>query len=277
MGYHHEADIAPSPRSQAIENILARPQGLWPDIMQGNAEAFEHGEYFFEVANSFAKLFVFDLDGTLADTSQDIAVTLQETWHDLGYGPIASETIISHIGHGAEHLIAACLLASLTEAQFEKTDKQVPLRRFLERYAAAPSRFAKPYAGVFDLLRGLSALQPRPILAVLTNKPETPAEGLLRDLQMRPYFAEVIGGDSGYGLKPGISGLQHLMQKFSCPAEKTCLIGDGPQDAEAAEKANIRFYGFLGGLGQLNPSRNSAQAHFFGTFPELSSLLLPQV
>lgn len=243
--------------------------------MQGDDESFDHGEYFFKVA----KLFVFDLDGTLADTSQDIAVTLQETWAELGYTPVDAATVIGHIGHGAEHLITACLRENTPEISLQNpVDRnriESAMRLFLRRYAAEPSRFAKPYEHVAEVLQTLAA-NPNHRLAVLTNKPEAPAEGLLQALDMRRYFAALIGGDSGFGLKPDITGLRYLMRRFETTCDETCLIGDGPQDAEAAEKANIRFYGFLRGIGRIEKHHHSASAQFFDTFADLLPLLLPQ-
>jgi phosphoglycolate phosphatase len=217
-----------------------------------------------------AKLYVFDLDGTLADTSQDIAVTLHEVWREMQIPQLTDSQVIRFIGHGARYLVAGCLEASWGRKP-EASEIDPILHGFLERYARYPARYAQVFPGVEAVLR---LLQPASC-CVLTNKPMDPAMGVLQALRLASFFKEVVAGDSGFGLKPSPAGLHHLMEKWGSQPHETCLIGDGPQDQDTAKAAGIRFYGFLGGIGKPNPRQPSASEEFFGTFADLATLLKP--
>lgn len=227
-------------------------------------QSLGHGKYFYLVA----KLYVFDLDGTLAETSQDIAVTLHEVWRERRIPALTDAQVIQFIGHGAAHLVKGCLRSSWGREP-KPTEMDTTLQSFLDHYAQFPARFATTYAGVEALL---VSLKPHDC-CVLTNKPLAPALGVLDALGLSPYFAEVVAGDSGFGLKPSPAGLYYLMQKFGSQAADTCLIGDGTQDQQTAQAAGIKFYGFLGGIGKPNHLQPSASEEFFGTFADLAPRL----
>lgn len=214
-----------------------------------------------------AKLYVFDLDGTLADTARDLASALQFAFAELRLPPPTDAEVLGRIGHGAKNLVQTSLRAVLGRDP-EPTLLEPTLRLFLNRYDAFPVLHTQAYPGVIAALEKLSGTAK----SVLTNKPEKPALAILERLALRPFFRDVIGGDTGYGLKPSPQGLAALMQRHQATPEDTVLIGDGPQDQEVSEKAGIRFVAFLGGFGApevLLARRHSATFTDYSLLPTL--------
>jgi phosphoglycolate phosphatase len=86
------------------------------------------------------------------------------------------------------------------------------------------------------------------VLAVLTNKPARATELKLRGLDVRPYFQEVVGGDTSFGRKPAPAGLLHLCAAARVAPAETLLVGDSAVDLATARNAGARVclarYGF---------------------------------
>jgi phosphoglycolate phosphatase len=106
-------------------------------------------------------------------------------------------------------------------------------------------RTTRSYDGMLDALVAIRSLG---VLAVLTNKPLSHSQTLLRALGLAPFFTSVIGGDGPFPRKPDPESLRHLMAMHSVPPERTILVGDSPVDALTARAAGTRFclarYGF---------------------------------
>ncbi len=215
-----------------------------------------------------AKLYVFDLDGTLADTALDLALALQYVFTEIQLPPPTDSEVLARIGHGAKNLVQTSLSAALGHDP-EATLVERALSLFLNRYNDFPVVHTRAYAGVSTALERLSSTTK----AVLTNKPEKPALAILNHLNLKPFFPVVIGGDSGFGLKPSPQGLTALMQMHEAGPEDTVLIGDGLQDQEVAENAGIRFIAYLSGFGATETLLARQHRAAFTDFSLLPTLL----
>ena len=187
------------------------------------------------------KLVVFDLDGTLVDSLQDLAEAANDLLGECGAARLSEDTVGSLVGDGAATLVAkAFAVASI---------QQPPgaLARFLELYNARLLRFTKPYPGVPELLDALSR---RVQLAVLTNKPLGPTRVILDGLDLGRFFPRdfVIGGDGPFPRKPDPVGLLHLVTQANVEPDQACLVGDSVFDWRTAVAAHTRGalvrYGF---------------------------------
>jgi len=215
-----------------------------------------------------AKLFVFDLDGTLADTKVDLALAVQKTLNGLGLPEPRMEEVAKHIGHGARHLIENCLWEAMPHRPSAQAVDEA-LVRFLDQYEADPAAHTRLYPGVLPALQKLRT----ETCAVLTNKPEKPALSLLLALEIDLFFKAVIGGDSGFGLKPSPQGLLELMRRFGSQPQETILIGDGPQDLGAAKAAGISFIAYTSGFGLPLTDPFHPTMPCFQSFDDLPALL----
>jgi phosphoglycolate phosphatase len=182
-------------------------------------------------------MIVFDLDGTLIDSSRDLTATASELVQELGGGPLTEAEVVGMVGDGAAVLVARAL-------SHVGLDPGTPgaLSRFLEIYDTRLLDHTVAYEGVHEVLALLIQAGP---LGVLTNKPLASSEEILRRLGLRGFFSTVIGGDSPHGRKPDPAGLRALMATAAGPS---VMVGDSPADFRAAASAGCPFvlaaYGF---------------------------------
>lgn len=204
-------------------------------------------------------LFVFDLDGTLADTREDIASSVSNAFRSIGLEPVPVEVVTRHVGDGARKLLARCLGESAPEELVDRA-----LAAFLDDYATECTRRSRLYPGV---LEALEALQPKP-LAVLTNKPHLHSTRILDALKVARFFGAVIGGDSLPRKKPDPAGLEWLLDRFGCARERAVLVGDSKVDIETARAAGAAAafvtYGF-----QPDAARDHPPDHVLGSLLDL--------
>jgi len=186
------------------------------------------------------RLVVFDLDGTLVDSSHDLAAATNALLAELGGAPLALDAVVSMVGEGAAVLVKRALERS-------GLDPEMPgaLARFLELYDERLLNATRPYPGMIEAIASLGASFR---LAVLTNKPERPTLEILSGLQMRHFFDDVTGGDSAHGRKPNPAGLVDLVARAGVTASEAILVGDSPVDLETSRRAGTRIcltrYGF---------------------------------
>jgi phosphoglycolate phosphatase len=186
------------------------------------------------------ELVVFDLDGTLVDSSRDIASAVNALIEELGGRPLADAVIVEMVGEGAELLV----LRALARASL---DPETPgaLHRFLELYDTRLMVHTCPYSGMVETLDRLEGRIP---LSVLTNKPARATALLLQGLGLRHYFGEVIGGDTAWGRKPHPAGLIHLAATAGVAPQRVLMVGDSAIDLATARNAGTRIclvrYGF---------------------------------
>jgi phosphoglycolate phosphatase len=183
-----------------------------------------------------ARLVVFDLDGTLVDSSADLAAALNDTLDRLrpGTPPLAEAQVRAMIGDGALTLIARGLrAASLPDVP------QDALPVFLECYRGRLLAETRLYPGVRDTL---DALAPRH-LAVLTNKPGDFSRAILEGLGVARYFTRVYGGGDLPAKKPDPIGLRRLLEETASEPAATVMVGDSAIDVRTGRAAGVRTVG----------------------------------
>jgi phosphoglycolate phosphatase len=186
-------------------------------------------------------LFIFDLDGTLADTREDIAGSLNHALGRLGLPALGLETVTRLVGDGARVLLERALGPG---APGERVD--AALREFLEHYAFACTRATRLYPGVREALETLRDRGKD--LAVLTNKPILHSRRILSGLGIEGAFAMVLGGDTAPERKPDPRGLLSILEGIGRPRDRSLLIGDSLVDARTARAGGIEWAWFRGGF-----------------------------
>ena len=178
------------------------------------------------------KLIVFDLDGTLIDSRRDLAGAVNHMRGSMGLEPISTERIVTFVGNGVANLVRR----SVADAD---VDFDEALRRMKRYYAEHLVETTSLYPGVAS---GLAELGRAGItLAVLSNKPTDASCRILKELGVGDRFAEIIGGDGDFPLKPEPDALLALMRKFDCRPEQCWMFGDHYTDLEAARRAGCLF------------------------------------
>ena len=190
---------------------------------------------------SRARLVVFDLDGTLVDSTRDLAAAVNATIAQLAPGrpPLPIGVVRSYIGNGAGVLVAKSLEAAGIEARPEAV---LPL--FLECYGRCLLDTTALYPGVLETLEALADRT----LAVLTNKPGDMSRAILAGLGVSSRFARILGGGDVPGRKPDPAGLLRLMEETGAGAGETVLVGDSAVDVRTGRAAGVRTVGVTFGL-----------------------------
>ena len=185
------------------------------------------------------RLIAFDLDGTLVDSSRDLADSINVLLAERGAAPLPQDAINRMVGEGARTLVSRALAASGI------ADTPDALTRFLAIYDARLLNFTRPYDGLPDVVRASRA---HARVALLTNKPLDASEKMLAGLGLRDLFDDVIGGDGPYPRKPDPAALRALMERAGAAPADTLMVGDSKVDYETAVGASARCclaaYGF---------------------------------
>lgn len=197
------------------------------------------------------KLLVFDLDGTLIDSRQDLCNSVNATLVNFGLKELPDATIASYIGDGAAMLIRRALSVpgelppGHNAAVFDEA-----FAYFLTYYRAHKLDYTTVYPGVFDSLEAVRATTDggTRAMAVLTNKPVGPALAICEGLGLSKYFFRIYGGDSFASKKPDPLGLATLMAECGARPEETVMIGDSDVDIRTAKNAGAWTLGCSFGL-----------------------------
>jgi phosphoglycolate phosphatase len=187
------------------------------------------------------RLVVFDLDGTLVDSTEDIAAAFARTVERLAPGtpPLSTRDVRALIGNGARNLVQrGFALLSLPHTAAEA------LPVFLSLYRECLLDRTRLYPGTAETLRALRGRT----LAVLTNKPGDLSRTILTGLGVASLFARVLGAGDGPASKPDPAGLQLLMEARGATPASTLLVGDSPVDVATARAAGVPVVGVAYGL-----------------------------
>jgi phosphoglycolate phosphatase len=215
---------------------------------------------------------LFDLDGTLLDTVDAITAGLNEALAERRLASLPAAEVRDMIGRGAPILIARAM-ARLGMPVDDAVQAALLQRYFVhyERIEASDERGARAYPGAADGLGELHRLGLQ--LAVVTNKQQQFAAGLLRRLGWGEWIQVVIGGDSCERRKPDPQPLQAACEALQVEPAQALMVGDSANDVLAARAAGLPVvcvpYGYNEGA---DPRQLPCDA-FVETLAELPALL----
>ena len=209
------------------------------------------------------KILLFDLDGTLVDTENDIADALNYSLKYCGLPTLTQSQINAAIGNGFEKLIERCLPSD--KKNFQAQVSQVFKAYYLDHCVIK----SKPYSGVLPLLKKLQPLK----LAILSNKAEKYCRVILEELNLTNFFLEVIGGDTFPTKKPDPMGLNFLLNQFKLQPHEAIMIGDSVPDIAVGHALGVDTIGITAGIGNTEQLTQSKPTHLISSFSELEGLL----
>jgi phosphoglycolate phosphatase len=182
-----------------------------------------------------ARLAVFDLDGTLVDSLDDLHASVSHALRAVGLPPRSRGEVRGFVGEGARVLVAKAVAprADLVEPAL------AAWRAHYEEHCLDRTR---AFPGVEALLAGAG----RP-LAVLTNKPGALSRKILGGLGLLPRFAAVVGGDEA-PRKPDPAGLLAILAKVGATPAETVLVGDSRHDVATGLAAGVPVVAVTWGL-----------------------------
>jgi phosphoglycolate phosphatase len=176
-------------------------------------------------------LLIFDLDGTLIDSKQDLVDSVNALRHWAGLEPLTTERISSYVGNGAPVLVRRVL------PDYPEEDLHHALRYFLDYYREHMLDATVLYPGVREALNRLHAADVP--LAVLTNKPVRFSVHLIEGLGLEMHFFRVYGGNSLAEKKPHPQGIDLLVKEAGADRARTVMVGDSAVDMLTARNAGV--------------------------------------
>ncbi|MFN0102892.1 MAG: HAD family hydrolase [Bryobacteraceae bacterium] len=187
-------------------------------------------------------LLIFDLDGTLVDSKQDLIDSVNATRGFMNLAPLPGPTVARHVGRGAMALIQSALGDSAPAAEVQKAHEF-----FIQYYGEHMLDKTVLYPGVREALDALK--DSGNTLAVLTNKPVRFSERMMERLGLGRHFVRVYGGNSFEPKKkPDPIGIHALLSETGLAKERTIMIGDSSVDIRTARNASVRACGVAWGF-----------------------------
>ena len=215
--------------------------------------------------NYAARLLVFDLDGTLVDSKEDLANAVNVALESFDLPPLPHPVIYSYVGDGASALILRALPPEMADLLPQVLD------RFLAYYRRHLLDTTRPYPGVVGALREWAGIYR---MAVLTNKGVDMTREILSGLSLDGHFFEVRGGDSFGTKKPDPEGLLHILREAGVEAQEAIMIGDSRNDVQAGRAAGAVTCGVTYGLGTSGFAEHPPD-FTVDRFPDLFSRIRP--
>ena len=207
------------------------------------------------------RLFIFDLDGTLVDTLEDITASVNFALTKLGRKPVPVERVRQYVGDGTP----ALLNRALGDRQ-DLLEDAVGI--FTVHYSRNLTVRSRLYPGVKETLEHFRSLP----MAVVTNKARSLSEPILEDLGIRPYFGVVIGADDGLPLKPAPDAFLQVMHDLAIPPDHAAVVGDGTTDIAAGKAAGITTCAVTAGFRSEEELRRAGPDHVIRSLAELRDL-----
>lgn len=187
------------------------------------------------VAQVLPRTVIFDLDGTLVDTSPDLTAALNSVLLAAGRRPLPEEEVRHLVGRGARVLIERGM-----EVTGEPVDQGlVPnlLQDFIAHYGANIAAGSQPFPGAIEAVRHLIATGHK--VGICTNKPEALSFKLMDALNLRRLFPVILGADSRPYRKPDPRHLLDTIAELGGDPRHAVMIGDSETDARTAQAAGI--------------------------------------
>ncbi len=207
---------------------------------------------------------IFDLDGTLVDSLDDIAAAMDHVLDGLELPRRSRAEYERFVGDGARMLVRRAL-----GARVDLEDRA--LAAFRVRYFARMTVHTRPYPGIEALLSELSA---RGVpTAVLSNKPHAATVALVRALVPSHRFVAVLGHRDGHERKPSPSSAFEIARAMGRPPRDVYFVGDTAVDLETARAAGMIAVGVLWGMRPRAELERAGAAHLVTEPQDLLALL----
>jgi phosphoglycolate phosphatase len=207
------------------------------------------------------KLVIFDLDGTLLDTIEDLANATNYALSQFNFPEHPVEAFRFFVGNGVNKL-----LERAAPEQHRNADVVSMLKHeFIKYYFKHAEECTKPYPGISELVKNLDEKNIK--LAVASNKMHEATVTLVKKFFPEIAFSAVLGQRDGFPIKPNPDIIDAIVEIAGVEKSEVLYVGDSGVDASTAINAGISFVGVLWGFrpqGELE----AAGAHRFVGNPE---------
>lgn len=184
-------------------------------------------------------LVIFDLDGTLLYTLEDLTDSVNYTLSTFGYETKTLDEVSMHVGNGVQHLVKKLLPEDLSDSDFEKC-----YQCFKEHYSEHCCDKTRPYDGIMDTLKILKYRGVK--VGVLSNKFQSAAEEVCEHY-FQGLYDIVIGESENCRRKPAPDGINMICEKFAAEKDDVLYFGDSEVDIKTAENSGVYCVSVLWG------------------------------
>ena len=204
---------------------------------------------------------LFDLDGTLLSTLEDLADAVNYTLRHFGCPERTLEEVRTFVGYGAENLICSALPGEEHDPAFAEV-----MAVYQDYYGTHSKIKTRPYDGVLEALAEIAGEFP---VAVVSNKPDIATKPLCKEYFGEDIFA--LGEQSGCPRKPAPDMLFKAMAAIG--VEKCIYVGDSEVDVQTARNAGVPCLSVLWGFRDKDCLLSHGADHFCGDPKDLPACL----
>jgi haloacid dehalogenase superfamily, subfamily IA, variant 3 with third motif having DD or ED/haloacid dehalogenase superfamily, subfamily IA, variant 1 with third motif having Dx(3-4)D or Dx(3-4)E len=211
---------------------------------------------------------IFDLDGTLLYTLDDLATSVNLALSEFGYPTHDNESVKTFVNNGAVMLIQRALPETARDIHTVKT----VLTRYLELYKEHLNEKTYAYDGLIDLCKKLK--QSGLLLGVVSNKPDYHTKELATLFFGKDTFSYLSGTGEGLPTKPDANCVLYALDSFGIAKESTLFVGDSHVDVKTARNAGVACAGVLWGFGGSASFIDDKPDYLVKNARELQTLIL---
>ncbi len=212
------------------------------------------------------KLVIFDLDGTLLNTINDLGNSCNYALKQLGYNELPLSTYPFLVGNGVRRLIQR----TLPDANHETEEKLFEL--FKLHYDEHNTDMTTPYPGILNLLKDLTDNNIN--IAVASNKYESATIKIISQLFPEIKFSAVLGQIDERNIKPDPSIVFAILNQCPTPKNEVLYVGDSAVDIETARRACVESVGVTWGFRPVSELRQAYADHIVSTPSEILKIAL---
>ena len=213
------------------------------------------------------KFAIFDLDGTLMDTIEDLFYAMNAMLREMQYPEITREQVRAFIGNGAREFVRL----SVAHATSDEVKVDECLRVYRRIYDAESTKRSEVFAGILPALDDLKTEGVR--LAVLSNKPDSATNAVISEY-FGNRFEVVMGQREGIPVKPDPAGVRLVLEMLGALPEESVFVGDGETDCLTAKAAGLSHIAVLWGY-RTREELSAYGAEVFAETPaEMERLIL---
>ncbi len=193
-------------------------------------------------------LYIFDLDGTIADTLESMGHTCNLVLQDLGLAPQPLEAYKTFVGDAVAKLIERALLAAgdATDENGMPVHQEEALNAYLTKFADSCTYGVAAYGEMKNTLEILKEENAK--LAVFTNKRHPYAVKVVEKVYGKGFFDYILGEGNGFSKKPSPEGALHIAQMYGIQPQHCVYIGDTNTDMETGLAAGMYTVGVTWGF-----------------------------
>ena len=211
------------------------------------------------------KAVIFDLDGTLLDTSRDIHAVINASLQRYNLPQISYEDTLKFVGNGAKKLVERAVGDRADMLQKVYAD-------YAERFVNCDNAHTCLYPEESETLKKFKEAGVQ--LAIVSNKPQRATERVYDKFLSNFEFNIVLGQTEYYPLKPNPASTNHILSQLGVTCNECIFVGDGETDVETAKAANLKCVSVLWGFRTKGQLLRAGAKNFIEKFSELENFVL---